>query len=402
MSWKNESVMQQKQRFISMWISNHFTVTELCKSFGISTRTGYNLINDYKSKGDDCFIPKSTKPFSSPNKTPKNIEDKIVKLRNKYPDWGARKFRTMLLDDFSNNLIPSETTINAILKRNNLVKKRRKRSTPLGRLNPRFDPKVCNEIWSADYKGKFKLTNGRYCCPLTVCDSKSRKILGIKCHYKATYNSVKQAYISIFREFGLPFFMHTDNGSPFANTKALCRFTKLCYWLIDQDVMPVFSDPASPQQNGRHERMHRDLKSFCRSKIKSSLAKQQKVMDAFREEYNNIRPHEALNMDTPTNQHSQSNRQYNQYVRNYDYDFHTKKLKVANNGAARWGPYHWLFIGRGAVGRYVAAQEVDNGIWNIYYRNFMLGFFDEKLFNRKEQYLKVNKDYKNYITLNKL
>ena len=150
------------------------------------------------------------------------------------------------------------------------------------------------------------MKNGRYCCPLTVCDSKSRKILGIKCHYKATYKSVKQAYREIFREHGRPYFMHTDNGSPFANTQALCRYTQLCYWLIDQEIIPVFSDPASPQQNGRHERMHRDLKAFCHGKIKSTLSKQQKLMDEFKHEYNSIRPNEALNMSTPDEVHEGS------------------------------------------------------------------------------------------------
>jgi len=391
MSWQTESVMEQKERFIRMWLSNDFTFKGLCESFRTSTRTGYNLLNAYKKYGDDCFLPKSKRPINSPNKTPQIIEDKIIQLRGKHEDWGARKFRTMLQKYFKENLIPSETTINAILKRNNLVKNRRKRTAGIGKQYPQFDPKECNEIWSADYKGKFKLKNGRYCCPLTVCDSKSRKILGIKCHYKATYNSVKSAYVDIFRQHGLPLFIHTDNGSPFGNTKAICRFTKLCYWLIDQEIIPVFSDPASPQQNGRHERMHRDLKAFCRKKIKTTLSKQQIVMDEFQKEYNEIRPHESLDMKTPNVVHVRSKREYTEKKVKYDYDFHFKKMKVCINGAARWGAYHWLFISRGAKGRYVAAQEVGDGIWNVYYRNVLLGYFDEKQFVRNEQYLKLTR-----------
>lgn len=391
MSWNTESVMKQKERFIRMWLSNDFTFTGLCKSFNISTRTGYNLVNAYKVEGDKCFIPKSKKPIRSPNRTPQIIEDKIIQLRKKHEDWGARKFRTLLQKYFKENLIPSETTINAILKRNDLVKNRRKRTAGVGKQYPQFDPKVCNEIWSADYKGKFKLLNGRYCCPLTVCDSKSRKILGIKCHYKATFKSVKQAYTDIFREFGIPSFIHTDNGSPFGNTRAICRFTKLCYWLIDQGIVPVFSDPASPQQNGRHERMHRDLKAYCRKRIKSTLSKQQLIMNDFREEYNDIRPHEALNMKTPNKIHQLSNRQFSETKIRYDYDFQFKKMKVCINGAARWGSYHWLFIARGAAGRYVAAQEIGDGIFNVYYRNVLLGFFNERDFVRKQQYLKLNR-----------
>jgi transposase InsO family protein len=389
MSWQTESIMDQKERFIRMWLSNDFTIIGLCKSFGISRTTGYNLIEAYNQIGDSCFESKSTRPHKSPNRTPRIIEEKIVQLRTKHPDWGARKFKTLLEKYFKNNLIPSETTINAILKRNNLVVNRRKRSAGVGKLNPQFDPKQCNEIWSADYKGKFKIGNGRYCCPLTVCDSKSRKILGINCHYKATYKSVKQAYVEIFRQHGLPSFIHTDNGSPFGNTQALCRFTKLCYWLIDQQIIPIFSDPASPQQNGRHERMHRDLKAFCRKKIKNTLSKQQKVLDEFKYEYNQIRPHEALKMKTPNSVHVRSIKEYSETKIKYDYDFHYKKMKVCINGAARWGAYHWLFIGAGAAGRYVAAQEVGNGIWNVYYRNVLLGYFDENFFTRKQQYQKL-------------
>ena len=125
MSWQTESVMEQKERFIRMWLSNDFTFKGLCESFRISTRTGYNLLNAYKKYGDDCFLPKSKRPINSPNKTPQIIEDKIIQLRGKHEDWGARKFRTMLQKYFKENLIPSETTINAILKRNNLVKNRR-------------------------------------------------------------------------------------------------------------------------------------------------------------------------------------------------------------------------------------------------------------------------------------
>jgi len=399
MSWQTESVMEQKERFIRMWMSNDFTFSKLCNSFNISRPTGYKLVRDFQKNGESCFETKSTKPKRSPNKTSKSVEDKIVQLRKKHPNWGARKFKSLLLKYFNSELIPSETTINAILKRNHLVKNRRKRGQTVGKLNPRFDPKDCNEIWSADYKGKFKIQNGRYCCPLTVCDSKSRMVLGINCHYRATYKAVKQAYTDIFREFGIPEFMHTDNGSPFGNTKALCRFTKLCYWLIDIGVMPVFSDPASPQQNGRHERMHRDLKAYCNRKIKTTLTKQQKVMDDFRHEYNHVRPHEALKMKTPGEVHVKSERLFPEKKIPYDYDFHSKKLKVCNNGAARWGAYHWIFIGRGAVGRYIATQEVDNGIWNVYYRNVLLGYFDEKLFMKREHYQKLNKDY---LSLTKL
>jgi len=145
------------------------------------------------------------------------------------------------------------------------------------------------------------------------------------------------------------------------------------------------------EQNGRHERMHRDLKAYCKKRIKTTLSKQQRVMESFMEEYNKVRPHEALDMQTPETHHTKSKRAFNEYVTKYDYDFHYKKMKVCNNGAARWGAYNWLFISRGAVGRYIAAQETGEGIWNVYYRNVLLGYFDERDFKEKEKYLSLTR-----------
>lgn len=391
MSWQTKSVMEQREKFIMMWKSNNYTVTALCKSFGISRRTGYNLINKYKKLGDQCFEDRSKVPTNTPHKTPIEIEEKIVELRRKHETWGARKFKKLLEQNFEISDIPSETTINAILKRNDLIKDRKKRSKKIGKQNPEFDPNFCNEIWSADYKGKFIIKNKRHCWPLTICDSKSRKMLGIDCHYKPTYNAVKQSYIKAFREHGLPSFMHTDNGSPFGNTQSICRYTKLSYWLIDHEILPIYSDPGCPQQNGRHERMHRDLKAYCKTRIGTTLSKQQVVMDLFRDEYNIIRPHESLQMQTPNEVHIRSEREFKEKIPEYDYPDDFRKYKVTKNGAMRWKSYYWVKVSQGAAGKYIGAEEVDHGIWNLYYRNVLLGYIDEKVFYRRNQYQSITR-----------
>ena len=391
MSWNTKSVMEQKLLFIKMWQSGNYTMTSLCERFNISRTTGYKLLKRFKVEGISCLEVSSRTPHSSPHKTPQKMELAIIKLRKKYDDWGARKIRTLLERKYSEKDIPSETTISAILKRNNLITSRRRRNPKEGKLYPKFDPSEPNEIWSADYKGKFKIGNKRYCWPLTICDSNSRKILGVVCHYRPDYLSVKQAYIRVFKEYGLPQFMHTDNGTPFGSMRSPRRFSQLCYWLIDQGVTPVFSDPASPQQNGRHERMHRDLKAYCRHRIKHTLSKQQKVMDDFVEEYNDVRPHESLDMKTPSAIHVNSVREYVDKKVSYEYPLHYKVLKVTKNGAARWGAYNWVWISRAARGRKVGAEEKGNGIWNVYYRDVLLGYIDEKLISAKETYLHINK-----------
>ena len=387
MGWQTKSVMEQKLLFIKMMQSGDYTMTALCDRFGISRTTGHKLAKRFEQEGESCLRVNSRAPRSTPHKTPKRMEDAIVKLRKKYQDWGARKIRVLLEKKNLKEKIPSETTISAILKRNDLIKSNRRRNPKEGKLYPKFDPSLPNEIWSADYKGKFKIGNKRYCWPLTICDSNSRIILDIRCHHKPDYKSVKQAYIRVFRKYGLPQFMHTDNGTPFGSMRSPRRFSQLCYWLIDQGITPVFSDPASPQQNGRHERMHKDLKAYCRHKIQNTLRKQQMIMDDFVEEYNTIRPHESLDMKTPSEIHVQSNRQYSEKKVSYEYPLHYKVTKVCINGAARWGAYNWIFISRAARGRYIAAEEKANGIWNVSYRDVLLGYIDEKLIDTKETYL---------------
>jgi len=390
MSWQKTSVMEEKLKFILAWKSGLYTVSDLCRMHGVSRVTGYRLINRYKEEGEDCLLEQSKRPKnSSPHKTPLEIEQAIIKLRSKYKNWGARKLIVLLEREYAKELIPSETTVNKILSRNGLVKKRRRRSQKVERANPKFDPQVCNEIWSADYKGQFRLGNRRYCYPLTITDKYSRYLFTSKGHYSPNYESVKREYRQVFRKYGQPKYIHTDNGSPFGSIRSVKRYSKLCYWLIDQGIEPLFSDPGCPQQNGRHERMHRDLKAYCCREVENTLSAQQEKMDGFRAEFNLIRPHEALNMATPDSVHERSTRAYSERKRPFTYDSNLKVLKVMKNGAIRWGAYNWVFVSEAAIRRYMGMEEIGNGIWMMYYRHVLLGYFDEKLINRKEQYLKL-------------
>jgi len=168
MTWFNKSVMDQKEMFIKTWESNSCSVSELCQRFGVSRTTGHKLIKKYSEIGESCFLEGSKVPLHTPHKTSSEIEKAIIELRTKYKNWGARKIKVLLEKEFNKKEIPSETTVNAILKRNDLIVPKRRRMAKVGKLNPKFDPKECNEIWSSDYKGKFKIGNGRYCNPLTI------------------------------------------------------------------------------------------------------------------------------------------------------------------------------------------------------------------------------------------
>ena len=196
---------------------------------------------------------------------------------------------------------------------------------------PIFDPKTCNEVWSAEYKGKFLMGNKLYCHPLTIADSKSRFLFTAKGQYKEDLKSAKAEFKQVFRKYGIPRQIHTDNGSPFGSVRPIQRFTRLSYWFIELGITPVFSDTAHPEQNGRHERMHRHLKAACTKPAAQNLTAQQRRLNRFVKEYNHVRPHEALDMKTPAKVHDFSTRPFPENIPPFDYDHRFKVQKVTQN-----------------------------------------------------------------------
>ena len=219
--------------------------------------------------------------------------------------------------------------------------------------------------------------NKKYCHPLTIADSKSRFVFTAKAHSREDFKSAKAEFTRVFRKYGLPKQIHTDNGSPFGSVPSIQRFTRLSYWFIDLGIMPVYSDPAHPEQNGRHERMHRDLKAECASPPAYDLRSQQRKLNSFVREYNNIRPHEALEMETPGKVHVISKVPFPERINNYDYPSNMKVMNVTKNGSVRWRSYYWVFITNGLIGKQVGAEEIGNGIWKVFYRDVFLGYFSE-------------------------
>ncbi|MCP5061962.1 MAG: transposase [Ignavibacteriae bacterium] len=383
MPWKETTTMEQKIEFICEWRTGKYTITELCENFEISRPTAYKLISRFEKQGFEGLKEQSRTPKKHPNATKKTIVDGILKLKKKHPRWGAKKIKRLLFNDFTEKEIPSVVTVHNILKRHGLVCPQ-KRLRRIKAVYPIFDPKVCNEVWSADYKGKFLMGNKVYCHPLTIADSKSRFLFTAKGHYKETLKNAKAEFTKVFRKFGIPKQLHTDNGSPFGSVRAIQRFTQLSYWFIELGITPVFSDPAHPEQNGRHERMHRDLKAACAKPSAYDLKAQQRRLNHFVKEYNHIRPHEALNMETPASMHNFSTKPFPERIPDFDYDTNYKILKVTQNGAIRWKSYYWVYLTAALKGKYVGIEDIDNGIWKVFYRNVFLGFFNETHLRNKE------------------
>jgi len=379
MAWKVENMKSQKQKFILLYETGKFTKVDLCIHFGISRPTGDAIIKRYEEEGWEALDERSRRHKSHPNQTPKDVEEVIISERKRHPRWGARKIMILLSRDhkFSKEEIPSETTVNNIMKKHGLTIARKKSRRRIENQYPIFDPIEPNEIWSTDFKGKFRMGNGVYCHPLTIADSKSRYLFAIKGLERPDIESSRPVFERVFREHGLPLQLHSDNGSPFGNPMSLRRMTTLSIWFMELGITPVYSDPGHPEQNGRHERMHRELKADATRPPGAAFRSQQHKFDGFLEEYNIIRPHEALDMRTPAEVHIRSKREYPGIIRDWCYDKNLRTRMVTANGAIRWGQ-GFVMISSGLLGKYVGLEEIEDGLWRVYYRHVELGIFCER------------------------
>jgi transposase InsO family protein len=380
MPWKVESMASEKQKFIILYLSGKFTKTELCKGFGISRPTGDAIITRYEQEGWDALEEHSRKHIHHPFKTAPKIEQAIVTERTKHHYWGGKKIRILLERDydFGQMHIPSATTVNVILKRHGLVHERGHAPRHLENRFNLYNPVRPNQIWSADFKGRFLMGNHLYCNPLTIADTYTRFLFAIQALERPDTERCKPAFEKVFYDYGLPDYVHTDNGTPFGNTQSLRRMTQFSVWLMDVGITPLYSDPAHPEQNGRHERMHRDLKAEATRPAAQNLSAQQRKFNQFLRDYNTVRPHEALGMQTPASVYERSSREYTGSILPWNYAANQLPKLVTVNGAVRWNSEHLVMISTALSGRYVGFEEIGDGLWRIMYRHVALGYYSEQ------------------------
>ena len=378
MPFEEVNRMDQKQSFIRDYLTEEWTFSSLCKAYSISRRAGYDLVRRYEVDPEHYHLPRSRRPSSSPWGRDKAMVERIKfwRTRKQKNRWGAKKIRAKLVSEHPDLAIPSVTTIHNILVREGLVKRRKRRRQVVAH-HPVFDPTECNEIWSMDHKGKFYLGNRKRCSPLTVCDSYSRYLFTATGQYQETWRGVKRVLRRLFQEYGKPQYLHSDNGSAFASIQSPQGFGSLSYWLLDHGIEPVFSDPGHPTQNGRHERMHRDLKAECCSPPSWDLRVQNRKMNAFRREYNEVRPHESLDQRLPVAVHQPGNRAYRDEVKPAEYDAELRVFKVYKSGVFRLNGYEFVTVSRGLLDNYVGLKSLGNRVYEVYYRQTCLGYFQQ-------------------------
>jgi putative transposase len=384
MPWSQTTPMHQRTLFISDHLRGTRSVIELCAEYGISRKTGYKWIDRYIHRGPAGLEDRSRRPRYSPNSTAPEIVDALIDQRRRHPTWGAKKLLVVLRRRHPHWPLPKRTAVCDLLKRRGLVQRKTARRAIGHPGKPSSLILAPNHVWCADFKGQFRTGNGRYCYPLTVTDGHSRYLLGCQGLTSTAVDGAKPVFSRLFHEYGLPQHIRTDNGVPFA-TNTLARLSRLSAWWVRLGVLPQLIEPGKPQQNGRHERMHRTLKAETTRPPGASMRSQQKRFDTFRVEFNEQRPHEALEQRTPASVYQPSPRPMPSRLPPLEYPDRFEVRYVSANGGIRWN-HAWVNVSTTCVGEYVGLEEIDDGIWNVYFGALRLGRLLERTMKVEDAY----------------
>ncbi len=375
MPWRECSVMEERMRFVARLLEGE-GMSDVCREFGISRKTGYKIFNRYKEDGLEALADRSRRPVRYANQLPGQIERLIVETKREKPHWGARKIRELLVRRLAGDVrIPARSTVHAVLDRHGLVSQARKRHRARKAMGTPLSQAVApNDLWCADFKGEFKLGNGRYCYPLTVTDQASRYLLVAEALETTKEAPVIEAFIRLFRDRGLPQAIRSDNGVPFASPNGLYNLSRLSVWWLRLGIAIERIRPGRPQENGRHERMHRTLKQETARPPAMNALQQQARFDAFISEFNDERPHEALAMKLPAERYAPSSRPYHG-LPDLTYPFHDKDIMVTACGRICMHRKK-INISTVLAGQRLGIKEVDDGIWLISFMQYDLGYID--------------------------
>lgn len=366
--------MEEKIRFVFEYEQDEHTMRELCQRYGIARETGYVWLRRYRALGLEGLLELNRAPQRHANQTGREIEEAVLELRQAHMRWGARKLKHILERDQPGRNWPAASTIGELLKREGLVvaRKARRRTAPY--TEPLAHADGPNQVWCADFKGWFRTGDGERIDPLTISDAYSRYLLRCQAVEKADTARVQAIFEAVFREYGLPAAIRTDNGAPFAS-HALAGLSRLAVWWMKLGIVPERIAAGHPEQNGRHERMHRTLKQETAQPAAANRRAQQRAFDRFRQEYNDQRPHEALAMQTPAAVYGASPRSYPARVPEVEYPATMLVRSVRHQGQIRWQK-HEVFLTEVLWGEHVGLLPVDERWYTIYFAQFPIARFD--------------------------
>ena len=377
MPWARTNWMSERLKFIAAYLEHEASFSDLCLDFGISRKTGYKWVRRYEADGAGALEDRSRAAHTHPNAVPEHIVQAVVAMRRQHPRWGPRKLKVVLRRKQPRMFLPAASTIGDLLKRQGLVRPRRRvrRSAPYGDRLRQYD--APNAVWCADFKGWFPLggrPGGEWCHPLTISDGFSRYLLRCRALQRPLHRCTKPVFESAFREYGLPRAIRTDNGTPFSSL-APGGLSRLAVWWIRLGIRPERIQPGRPEQNGRHERMHSTLKAETAKPPRSSFSAQQRAFDRFRAEYNEERPHEALGQDVPASLYRPSLRTYPRQLPEPEYPSHFETRVAYPNGVFSFGVTQW-YVSACLVGERVGLEPCDDGRWRVHFGWVPIGVLD--------------------------
>jgi len=373
MPWKETTPMKLRKQFFDDWMRGEDSVAELCRRFGISRKTGYKwLKRGTQQVGEEAYADRSRRPRTSPQATDAWLVDAIVAARKQRPTWGPRKLRSVLMAQNPRVEFPAVSTFAAIFKRHGLVRPKRRRTRTPPYSAPLAHAQAPNALWCIDFKGHFQVGRAR-CYPLTITDAYSRYLIACVALRDTKTATVRRAMERVFREFGLPQAIRSDNGEPFAST-AVAGLSQLSAWWLKLGIRHERIEPGHPEQNGRHERFHLTLKQETASPPQGSIAAQQRAFDLFRAVYNDQRPHEALGMKTPARYYEPSRRTLPDppWGRDFDYPLDIEVGQVSKLGRVQ-ATVGSFFLTTALRGERVGIEWTRAGMWKVWFGPLYLG-----------------------------
>lgn len=376
MPWKVSCHMDERMRFV-VRLEEGERMTDLCRELGISRKTGYKFWERYRRLGPVGLHDESRRPERVPHKLSEEIAALLVATREAHPTWGPRKLLAWLTVRRPELQLPVASTVGSLLERRGLVAPRRRRRTTPPYEAPLSVATAPNEVWCADFKGQFRLGNGRYCYPLTITDRHSRMLLACEALESTSLEPTRVAFELAFREYGLPLVLRTDNGTPFAS-RGLASLSRLSVWWLRLGIRHERIEPGHPEQNGQHERMHLDLKRETTRPAAATFLQQQERCDRFRQIYDYERPHEALGMLPPAKVHVVSTRAFPEHLPEPQYPLHDDVRKVSKSGHLGLGSRKngSVFLSAALAGEWIGLREVGDGLWLVSFMDLCLGQVD--------------------------
>lgn len=376
MPWKVNDVMEERFRLIEQWKKSGESISDLSERFQVSRKTVYKWLERYELGGLESLVDRSRRPHTQAGRTSAEVEQWLTDLRRVHPTWGPRKLRRVLSNRKPELELPAESTIALILVRHGLSGRRKVRRRAPPSTQPLAHAKEPNDVWAIDFKGEFSCLNGSRCGPLTMSDGATRFLFLCKALPDNGGATVKEEQIPIFRAFGLPARIRSDNGSPFAST-GVGGLTKLSVWWVRLGIVPERIEVGEPQQNGRHERLHRTLEEDTARPPAFSVEAQQQRFDEFQRIYNEERPHDALDGDTPADRYRRSSREFPEKLPELEYPAGMQLRRADQDGKIRWKQARCR-VGSALAGEVVGLEEIDDGVSRVWFGPVLLGLLDEK------------------------